>query len=117
LMLCAPALAYAQDEPTPADEAPVDGTTPAEPAPVPLEDLPVEEPAAAPATSGNVAVSATSTSTAASASTSAEAAAEEAPATRRPATSRGGGPSGGDKWEFSYSGYFRAPLRLGISDN
>lgn len=119
LMLCAPAAAYAQDEPTAADEAPVDGTTPAEPAPVPLEDLPAEEPApaATTATSGNLAVSATNTSAAANASSSAEAAAEEAPATRRPATSRGGGPSGSDKWEFSYSGYFRAPLRLGISDN
>ncbi len=121
LSILIPASAFAQATPEESPEA----EAPAEAA---LEQpAPAEGPEAPPLTAGGpeaqpVVLEDAGAGLAAGASTTAgptavEPAAEAAP-TSRPSPSRstyGGG--GGDKWEFSYNGYLRAPMRWGIANN
>ncbi len=127
LTFFAPGAVYAQDDavalddvpaeeaPADAEEAPeVDPSTDAEP--TQPEDGTTADGGASTTASANLAVGATGAEASSATTASTNDPAPE-PAKRRPPTTRGGGDSGGDKWEFSYSGYFRAPLRIGIADN
>ncbi len=118
LVLASPGVAFAQEAVT-LDEIPTEEAPAGEEATE--EAAPTEASASA---SGGLALSntgteATSATTAAAppAPAATEPAPAPAPAKRRPPTTRGGGDGGGDKWEFSYSGYFRAPMRIGIANN
>lgn len=127
VVFLAPLTAFAQGEGelAPAEQPPTEGPTPTE---TPMEEAAAEPEVPAPAvntTSSTDAAAQAQTATAATTSATTPAAplppataAEGAPsAPKRAPTTRGGGDGGTDKWELSYSGYFRAPMRLGISDN
>jgi hypothetical protein len=118
-----PAAAFAQEAEAEADSAPLN-EAPAEanePAP---ETAPAAE--TAPEASTGSADASASTSAGFSAGTTAAAplaappaatAAAPEPEVKRPAASRRFSEGGGGNWEFSYSGYFRAPMRIGIATN
>lgn len=134
LTLLAPATAFAQETVTldelPEESAPAAApaaTAPVEAAPAPAEAAPA---AAAPVTldeTGGAGASASSTAgfqasgTTAAAPTGPGAAEKQeetpAPVKRSPATAGRAGPGDSDTWAFSYSGYFRAPMRLGFGYN
>jgi len=110
----APAADAAEETPA-AEEAPAEEAAPAEPVALEESGAGAEGGAAlsADTTAGFQASGTTAAAPAAPAAT--EPAAPPKPA-NRPTSTRGG--EGGDgSWEFSYSGYFRAPMRIGISDN
>lgn len=132
-----PGAAFAQDAVTleeegteapaeaPAEEAPEEAAAPAE-EPVELEEEapPAAEPAAGGGATGGADLSASSTAgfqatgdTAAAPATADSPATADPPLSRRPSAARQFGPAGSDTWEMSYSGYFRAPMRIGISNN
>lgn len=126
--------AYAQ-EPVTLEEAPSDeaaGSEESAPAPAPTaapEPEPVELEETGGTTAGTTGAAASTSAgfqaTAPAAPAAPAAATAEAPAvagptpplSRRPGGSRQPGPGGADTWAMTYSGYFRAPMRMGISDN
>lgn len=122
--LLLPATAFGQEsaefEDAPEEEAPAQEAEP--------EETPAEaEPEPADATGTADASASTSAGFGANASTTAAPLAAPpaattsvmpaAPEKKRPAASRRFSEGGGGSWDFSYSGYFRAPLRVGISTN
>ena len=123
LLLFSPGVVLAQ-EPAPVEEAPAEGEAPvAEEPAAPLEAAPAPEAATTEASAGTSATvapaAATTTATSATLPVGPAAATSESVpgGEAAPRVATRGGPTTGDKWEFSYSGYFRAPLRIGISDN
>lgn len=109
--LTAPTSAFAQAEDGAdfgAEDSAADEPAPAPPAQP--EPEPAPEPAAAPAASGGVDLNLNTTAPAASVETTSPPPAAERP----PAPRTVGGPDTGGAWEFGYSGYFRAPMRVGL---
>lgn len=122
LTLLMPAAAFAQ-APPPAEAPPADEAEAApaeavpEEAPAPEEEATPEADAEAGASLG-ASTDMGLTGGASAAPPPAPAAAEEPdPAVKRPSAARQTGPADSDKWEMTYSGYFRAPLKIGIGNN
>jgi hypothetical protein len=129
--LLIPATGFAQDAPVTAPPAADAAEAPAEDAPAaeptteeaPVEAAPAvqepvaEEPAAEAGASASLGASTDTGLTGATTAAAPPPPPPEADAPKRNSSARQTGPADNDKWEMSYSGYFRAPMKIGIADN